>query len=254
MHQTSSNPSRSISQPDAARVALFIDADHFRLCATRAHKHLTGSTTSAQRVNIDGEGMSQWVARASVELAFEDAGASRHGRSSRRIYDVLDTDRRQRWEQRRYHGVLQAEGFLVKAARAHDGNGMQMRQNSDSAARAQAGCLGPDVVGLDGDARSGRSIAEAALASDLVSLTASGQIDTAVLIAGNGTYAGPIGDARAHGAEVIVLVPPASAALIAASVREAATRAIALHPEVFETLYHVCENEPRRGAQRACAG
>ena len=132
------------------------------------------------------------------------AGEITRGRSSRRIYDILSEDRRQRWQQRHYHGVLEAEGLVVKSARA----------------------------GIEAD-----------LATDLVHLTKSGPIDTALLLAGHRAYADAVANARERGAEIILLVPPASSALVAEALRAAATRAIALHPEVFETLYHLRVSE-----------
>jgi len=157
-------------------------------------------------VSIDGAGISEWVERASVELGLEGSGEITRGRSSRRIYDILSEDRRQRWQQRHYHGVLEAEGLVVKSARVRAG-------------------------------------IEADLATDLVHLTKSGPIDTALLLAGHRAYADAVANARERGAEIILLVPPASSALVADALRAAATRAIALHPEVFETLYHLRVSE-----------
>jgi len=253
---------RSVAPLDTARVALFIDAEHFRHCAARGHERLSGSRTSPSRVNIDGAGISEWVERAALELGLEGSGETSRGRSSRRIYDVLGEDRRQRWRQRHYHGVLEAEGLVVKAARVR-ANRMPARPRLDRAARAAAEArrLEPDPVPdaladvVDRDARSGKSTVEAHLATDLVHLTESGQINTALLLAGDRGYAGAVVDARERGAEVILLVPPASIAVVAASLRAAATRVIALHPEVFETLYHVHrEGAPAGGAESACAG
>lgn len=246
----------SVAALDTARVALFIDADHFRRCAARGHERLTGSRTIPSQVNIDGAGISDWVERASLELGLEGSGETSRGRSSRRIYDVLSEDRRQRWQQRRYHGVLEAEGFVVKAARVRACNRMQVRPRLDRALRAAAEArrLEPDVVldaiadVLDRGTCSGKNIVEAYLATDLVRLTESGQIDTALLLAGDRAYAGAVVDARERGAEVIVPVPAASSALVAESLRVAATRAIALHPEVFETLYHVRRERESAGS------
>lgn len=191
---------------EMARLWLFIDAAHFRRCVGRAHERFTGSPVTPNLVNIDGAGISNWVQRAALELGLVAPDEAGRARASRCIYDVLYEDRRERWGQRRYHGVLEAEGCVVKAARA---------------------------------ARGDRTTVEACLAADLVRLTKSGQIDAALLLVGDDDYAGTVVDARQHGAEVVLLVPPASGALVAESLAVAATRAMALHPEVFETLYHL---------------
>lgn len=231
---------QSVALLDTARVALFVDAEHFRRCAARAHERLTGARTIPSWVNIDGAGISEWVERAAVELGWGDSGRRR---SSRRLYDVLSEGRLQRWQQRRYHGVLEAEGLVVKTARLRAGNRMQARAQLDRAVRHAL----TDV--LDRDAHGAKSVVEASVASDLVRLTKNGQIDTALLLAGDRAYAGAVGDASRHGAEVVLIVPPGSSALVAESLREAATRAIALHPEVFEMLFRRCRARPRSAAQ-----
>jgi len=56
----------SVASLDRARIALFVDAEHFRRCAARGHEQLTGSRTSPSRVNIDGAGISQFALHPEV--------------------------------------------------------------------------------------------------------------------------------------------------------------------------------------------
>lgn len=205
----------SVVSLDATRVSLFIDADHFRRCAVAGHEHLTRQSASPSRVNIDGPAVSEWVDQAAVDLGLREASETSSPPSPRRIYDILNTDRARRWRQRHHHGVLAAEGFVVTSARVRCAERLHAR------------------AGLD-----------------LVQLTQSRNIDAALLLVGDGAYADAVATARRHGAHVVLLVPPVSSVLVADSLRAAASRIVALHPEVFETLYHVLTDK-RRGPDRS---
>ena len=204
MSPTSVGRGSSVVSLDAARVCLFIDADHFRRCAVAGHEHVTGQSASPSRVNIDGPAVSEWVDQAAVDLGLRDASETSPPPSPRRIYDILNTNRVRRWRQRHYHGVLAAEGFVVTSARVRCAERLHARA-----------------------------------ALDLVQLTQSSNNDAALLLVGDGAYTDAVATARRHGTHVVLLVPPASSVLIADSLRAAASRIVALHPEVFETLYHV---------------
>lgn len=186
---------------EGTRSALFIDAELFRGCAANAHERLRGSPTRPSQVNIDGEAITHWLTSWGAEIGL-DRPVSVRERSPRRVYEILSDDRTRRWSQRRYHGVLEAEGLVVTATRR-------------------------------------RNTLATSLATDLVALARERRTDSVLLFAADDAYASAAIDARRFGVDVVLLVAPASSDLVAGSLREAATRAFALHPEVFETLYHV---------------
>jgi len=158
-------------------------------------------------VNIDGPGISRWLADAALELELPGVAAARLDRPSRRVHDTPDADRRARRRQRRYHGVLRAEGLVVTCERRCSG--------------ALARSFG----------------------RDLVDLARGGEVAAALLIAGDRAHTDAVIAARRHGVGVVLLVPPGAAELVAEPLRHAATRVVCLHPEVFETLHHVCDAE-----------
>ncbi|HYB23084.1 MAG TPA: hypothetical protein VED41_04755, partial [Solirubrobacteraceae bacterium] len=92
---------------------------------------------------------------------------------------------------------------------------------------------------------------QATLADDLVRLAR--ELTTVVLLAGGEAYATAVSAARAHGAEVVVVIPPGSEGLAGEPLLEAATRVIRLHPEVFEALFEVHDSGWRRRDGRGSA-
>jgi hypothetical protein len=213
-----------------ASTALFVDAEYVRRCAARSHEMISGSRINASRVSIDACQISRWLDSLIVDFDLE-ASRSRDGRRpGRRIYDTIGDDRRQRWRQLHYRSVLRAEGFVVRTVRA------PRRPNN------------PRMVA---DARDQFNGVEATLADDLMRLA--GELTTVVLLAGGEVYATAVSVAREQGAEVVVVIPAGCEGLVGGTLREAATRVIRLHPEVFEALFEVRESGWRRRDGRGSA-
>jgi uncharacterized LabA/DUF88 family protein len=213
-----------------ASTALFVDAEYVRRCAARSHEMISGSRIRVRRVSIDACEVSRFLDSLIVDFELE-ASRSRDGRRpGRRIYDTIGDDRRQRWRQLHYRSVLRAEGFVVRTVRA------PRRPNN------------PRMVADTGDQSNG---VDASLAGDLVRLA--GELTTVVLLAGGDTYTTAVSVAREQGVEVVVVLPAGCEGLVGEPLREAATRVIRLHPEVFETLYEVRESGWRRRGGRGSA-
>jgi hypothetical protein len=211
-------------------IALFVDAGHVRRCAARSHEIVHGSRIGASRIDIDAGQISRFLDSLIVDFDLDVFGSRDGDRPRRRLYDSVAAERRQRWRQPHYRSVVRAEGFVVRAVRAP-------RRLSKPARSA--------------DNRD-YSRVEAALGGDLVCLAA-GEVATAVLLAGDEGCASAVRTARELGADVVLLIPGGCRALVAELLRDAATRVIGLHPEVFEALFEVREASWRRPDTRGSA-
>jgi hypothetical protein len=213
-----------------ASTALFVDAEYVRRCAARSHEMISGSRIRVRRVSIDACEVSRFLDSLIVDFELE-ASRSRDGRRpGRRIYDTIGDDRRQRWRQLHYRSVLRAEGFVVRTVRA------PRRPNN------------PRMVAYARDQFNG---VQATLADDLMRLA--GELKTVVLLAGGEGYAAAVSVAREQGAEVVVVIPAGCEGVVGEPLREAATRVIRLHPEVFEALFEVRDSGWRRRDGRGSA-
>jgi len=208
-------------------IALFIDAGYVRRCAARRCEIVYGSPIQASRVSIDAGRISSWLDSLIVDFDLQASPHREGSRPGRRLYDTVRDDRRQRWRQPHYRSVLKAEGFVLRTLRAPWRPGKPERL---------------------ADARDDCEVVEAALADDLMCL--SGGLRTVVLLAGGEQAASAVWAARERGAEVVLLVPAGCGALVAEGLRDAATRAIGVHPEVFEALFEVREARRRRADAR----
>jgi hypothetical protein len=216
-----------LAQASTVSTALFVDAGYVRRCAARSHQMTSGSPIGASRVSIDAGQISRFLDSLIVDFELDGSRSRGDRRTARRIYDTTGADRRQRWHQLHYRSALRAERFVVRTVRPPHRIG---------AGTVAAGRDPSDVV-------------EAALADDLVSL--GGELTTAVLLAGGERPASAVWTAREQGAEVVLVIPAGSSALVGEGLREAATRVITLHPEVFEALFAVRDSRRRLRAARA---
>jgi hypothetical protein len=216
-----------LAQASTVSIALFVDAGYVRRCAARSHQLISGSAISASRVSIDAGEISRFL--DSLIVDFELGGSRGRGgrRPGRRIYDTIGADRRQRSRQLHYRSALRAERFVVRTVRPPRQPG----------------------AGMVAEGRDRSGVVEAALADDLVSL--GGELTTVVLLAGGERPARAVWTAREQGAEVVLVIPASSSALVGERLREAATREITLHPEVFEALFAVRDSGWRQRAARA---
>jgi len=225
--QTSAGPT------PAAASALFVDAAYVRRCAARTHQLISGSDSgiSVTRVSIHAGQISRLLDSLIVDFELGACRGSDGRRPGRRIYDTIEADRRQSWRQLHYRSVVRAEGFVVRTVRAPRGLSNRARVAENR----------------------GHSGVEAALAGDLVCLAAR-ELRTALLLAGGERYASTVQTARALGAEVVLLVPGGCGELVDEPLREAATRVIGLHSELFEELFEIRGLGSRRRSGRAPAG
>lgn len=207
----------------SAWIALFIDAGYVRRCAARRHEIVSESPIQASRVSIDAGQISSLLDSVVVDFDLEASPRVDGSRPGRRIYDTVSDDRRQRWRQPHYRSALRAEGFVLRTVRAP---------------------RRPSKPGTVADARGRCDVVEAALADDLIRLA--GELTTVVLLAGGKQATSAVWAARERGAEVVLAIPVGCGALVARPLREAATRVIGLHPEVFEALVEVREAGWRR--------
>jgi hypothetical protein len=205
-----------LAQASTVSIALFVDAGYVRRCAARSHQMISGSPISASRVSIDAGQISRFLDSLIVDFELGRSRGRGGRRPGRRIYDTIGADRRQRWRQLHYRSVLRAEAFVLRTVRA----------------LWRAG-----KPGRFADASNRCDVVEAALADDLMRL--GGELGTAVLLAGGEQAASAVRAAREQGTEVLLLVPAGCGALVADGLRDAATRVIGLHPEVFEALFDV---------------
>jgi NYN domain len=192
MKPTYARQTRLAPAPTASS-ALFVDAEYVRRCAACSHQMISGSRSriSASWVSIDACEISRLFDSLIVDFDLE-ASRSRAGRRpGRRIYDTVGADRRQRWRQIHYRSALRAEGFVLRTVRAPRRPGK------------------PGTVANDRDQSNG---VESMLAGDLVRLAR--ELTTVVLLAGGEAYATAVSAAGAHGAEVVVVIPPGCEGLV----------------------------------------
>ena len=213
-----------------ASPTLLVDAEYVRRCAACSHQITSGSRISASRVSIDACQISRFLDSLIVDFELEPSGSRAGRRPGRRIYDTIGADRRQRWRQLYYRSALSAEGFVVRTVRAHRRPGK------------------PGTVANDRDQSNG---VESTLADDLMRLAR--ELTTVVLLAGGEVYATAVSAAREQGAEVVVVIPTGCEGLVGEPLLQAATRAIRLHPEVFEALFEVRDSGWRRRDGRVAA-
>jgi NYN domain len=221
MQPTYARQTRLAPAPTASSV-LLVDAEYVRRCAARCHQMISGSRISASRVSIDACQILRLLDSLIVDFELEGSRSGAGCRPGRRMYDTIGADRRQRWRQVYYRSAVRAEGFVVRTVRAPRRPGK------------------PGTLADDRDQSHG---VQSTLAGDLVRLAR--ELTTVVLLAG-AAYATAVAAARAHGAEVVVLIPTGCEGSVGEPLLEAATRVIRLHPEVFEALFEVHDSGWRR--------
>ena len=102
----------------------------------------------------------------------------------------------------------------------------------------------PGKPGTVANDRDQPNVAQATLADDLVRLAR--ELSTVVVLAGGEAYASAVSVARSRALRSCCSSRPAGGELTTGPLIQAATRAIRLHPEVFEALFEV-RDSGRRG-------
>ncbi|MGO9881875.1 MAG: hypothetical protein ACLP4R_17430 [Solirubrobacteraceae bacterium] len=139
--------------------------------------------------------------------------------------------------------LVEGEYVCRAAARSH-----QMMSRPSRTVRAPRRPGKPGTVANDRDQSNG---VESTLADDLVRLAS--ELTTVVLLAGGEQPASAVWGAREQGTEIVLAIPASCGALVAEPLREAVTRVIGLHPEVFEALFEIREAGWQRPEARGTA-
>jgi hypothetical protein len=103
----------------SASIALLIDAEYVRRCASRRHEIVCGSPIQASRVTIDASRISSFLDSLIVDFDLDASARGGGSRPERRLYDTVSDDRRQRWQQRPAPYLIDVRARPIDDSRSH---------------------------------------------------------------------------------------------------------------------------------------